>query len=117
MIVSDNFATSFELFCISDVSYIVRKLSETEKYLLLLKCLDEHDINESIVSLNYKNYINEMSDIYQYTKAKKIVNSVLSDIIEIDTRYLTSESGNLVKKLSKSEIREYKLETLNIKYD
>lgn len=114
MIVSDDFITAFKLFNLNDVSCIIDRLSETERYLLLLKCLDEHDVTESIVSLNYKNYISEMSDIYQYTKEKKVSKSLIN-ALDIDTRYLRSKDGTLVKKLSKSEIREHKLETLNIK--
>jgi hypothetical protein len=118
--VSDKFVKAFKLFNVIDVSDILEELSPTEIYLLLIKCLDEHDDSNSIVVQNFKDYLNIIGDIYEFLDKQETKNTILLDLIEttgdkyVSTSDIRDYEGNVVNKLSTGEIREYKLKILKI---
>jgi hypothetical protein len=118
--VSDNFIKAFQLFNIVDVSDILKELSPTETYLLLIKCLDEHDDYNPFVIQNFKNYLDIISGIYDFLDKNETINPILLELIEItgdkyvNTSDIRDNEGILVRKLNTREIREYKLKILKI---
>ncbi len=118
--VSDNFVRAFKLFNVVDVNDILVELSPTEIYLLLIKCLDEHDDSNPFVVQNFKEYLDVISIIYEFLDKQETTNSILLELIKttgdkyVNTSNIRGSDGSVINKLNIREIREYKLKILKI---
>lgn len=120
LIVSDEFIEIYKNFNVYDQIEKVNELSDRERYLLLILCLDKHDDDNPIVLYNYKPFKEEVKEIYIVQDNQETTNQVLLDLIkETDHKHIESDciidtNGNVVPDpFDKHEVRDKKIDIIN----
>lgn len=120
LIVSDEFLEIYKNFIVCDQIEKIKSLSDRERYLLLILCLDKHD-DENVIALhNYKPFKEEIKEIYSLQDNKETDNQVILDLIkETDHKHIESDcirdkNGNKVPDpFTKDEVRDKKIDIIN----
>jgi hypothetical protein len=120
LIVSDEFLEIYRNFNVYDQSKQINKLSDRERYLLIILCLDKHDDENPIVLYNFKPLKEEIEEIYQVQDNKETTNQILLDLIKetdhkhIESDYIRDKDGNKVPDpFDKNEVRDKKIDIIN----
>lgn len=120
LIVSDEFIEIYRNFNVCTQIEKINELSDRERYLLLILCLDKHDDDNPIALYNYKPFKEEIKEIYIIQDNKETTNQVLLDLIkETDHKHIESACirdsyGNEVPDpFDKDEVRDKKIDIIN----
>ena len=120
LIVSDDFIEIYRNFNVCTQIEKVNELSDRERYLLLILCLDKHDDDNPIELYNYKPFKEEIKEIYIVQDNQETTNQVLLDLIkETDHKHIESDciidtNGNVVPDpFDKNEVRDKKIDIIN----
>jgi hypothetical protein len=120
LIVSDEFLEIYRNFNVYDQTEQINKLSERDRYLLIILCLDKHDDENPIVLYNFKPFKEEIKEIYLVQDNKETTNQVLLDLIKetdhkhIESDYIRDKDGNVVPDpFDKNEVRDKKIDIIN----
>lgn len=120
--VSDEFVDIYKHFNVYDQVENIKKLSQQERYLLILLCLDKHNNEDPIVKSNFLPFRKEGMEIYDLQDDKPAANVYLSELIEltgdenISTDVLRMKDGSkLPEPLSKEEVRDVKIDKITEK--
>jgi hypothetical protein len=120
LFVSDEFLEIYKNFNVCAQIEQINKLSDRERFLLLILCLDKHDDDNPIVLYNYKPFKEEIREIYTIQDNKETTNQVLLDLIkETDHKHIESDCirdsfGNKVPDpFDKHEVRDKKIDIIN----
>ena len=120
LIVSDEFLEIYRNFNVYDQTEQINKLSDRERYLLIILCLDKHDDENTIVRYNFKPFKEEIKEIYEVQDNKETKNQILLDLIK-ETNHKHVESDNIRDKngnkvpdpFDKNEVRDKKIDIIN----
>lgn len=123
--VSDEFVNIYKHFNIYNQFEQIKKLSDIEKYLLLVLCLDKHDDNNNVVISNFLPFKDECMEILEaITKSQSQESSITDNIYLLKLIELTgdptittdkliqSNGEGLFEPISLTEIREIKINDL-----
>lgn len=118
-VVSDNLIDIYKNFIVSDQIEKINQLSEKERYLLLVICLDKHDDADVIARYNYKPFRKEIQEIYEVQDNKETKVQVLLELIK-ETNHKHIESDNIVdsngdklpEPFNKNEVRDKKIDLI-----
>jgi hypothetical protein len=117
IIVSNEFVDIFRNFNVVDKIEEMKLLSKRELYLLLTVCFDKHDEDQPTVIYNFlefKDYIMEISDLFENNKTDNQILIELSESGYIETDNIVDENGNgLPTTLTKEEIRDLRIDIIN----
>jgi len=120
LIISDEFLEIYRNFNVYDQSEKINKLSDRDRYLLLILCLDMHDDENPIVLYNFKPFKKEITEIYEVQDNKETTNQFLLDLIKetddkhIESNYIRDKDGNKVPDpFDKNEVRDKKIDIIN----
>jgi hypothetical protein len=120
LIVSDEFLEIYRNFNVYDQTEQINKLSDRERYLLLILCVDKHDDENPIVLYNFKPFKEEIKEIYEVQDNKETTNQVLLDLIKetdhkhVESDYIRDKDGNKVPDpFDKNEVRDKKIDIIN----
>lgn len=120
LIVSDEFLDIYRNFNVCDQIENIKQLTERERYLLLILCLDKHDDENVITRYNFKPFREEIKEIYVIQDNQKTKNQVLLDLIKetnhknIESDYIRDKDGNEVPEpFNKDEVRDKKIDIIN----
>ena len=120
LIVSDEFLEIYRNFNVYDQTEQINKLSERNRYLLIILCLDKHDDENPIVLYNFKPFKEEIKEIYEVQDNKETTNQVLLDLIKetdhkhVESDYIRDKDGNKVPDpFDKNEVRDKKIDIIN----
>lgn len=120
LIVSDEFIEIYRNFNVCDQIDKVKKLSDKERYLLIILCLDKHDETNPIVLYNFKPFKDEIKEIYEVQDNKETKNNILLDLISesnhkhIESDCIVDTNGNKVPDpFDKNEVRDKKIDIIN----
>jgi len=120
LIVSDEFLKIYRNFNVYDQTEQINKLSDRERYLLLILCVDKHDDENPIVLYNFKPFKEEIKEIYEVQDNKETTNQVLLDLIKetdhkhVESDYIRDKDGNKVPDpFDKNEVRDKKIDIIN----
>lgn len=117
IIVSNEFVDIFKNFNVINKIEEMKLLSERELYLLLTVCLDKHDEDQPTVVhnfLEFKDYIMEISDLFENNKTDNPILIELGEGGYIETDNIVDENGNgLPTPLTKEEIRDLRIDIIN----
>jgi hypothetical protein len=120
LIVSDEFLEIYRNFNVYDQTEQINKLSDRERYLLLILCVDKHDDENPIVLYNFKTFKEEIKEIYEVQDNKETTNQVLLDLIKetdhkhVESDYIRDKDGNVVPDpFDKNEVRDKKIDIIN----
>lgn len=120
LIVSDEFIEIYKNFNVCTQIEKINELSDRERYLLLILCLDKHDDDNPIALYNYKPFKEEIKEIYIIQDNKETTNQVLLDLIkETEHKHIESDcirdtNGNEVPDpFDKDEVRDKKIDIIN----
>jgi hypothetical protein len=120
LIVSDEFLEIYRNFNVYDQIEQINKLSDRDRYLLLILCVDKHDDENPIVLYNFKPFKEEIKEIYEVQDNKETTNQVLLDLIKetdhkhIESDYIRDKDGNQVPDpFDKNEVRDKKIDIIN----
>lgn len=120
LIVSDEFLEIYRNFNVYDQTEQINKLSERNRYLLIILCLDKHDDENPIVLYNFKPFKEEIKEIYEVQDNKETTNQVLLDLIKetdhkhIEIDHIRDKDGNVVPDpFDKNEVRDKKIDIIN----
>jgi hypothetical protein len=120
LIVSNEFLEIYRNFNVYDQTEQINKLSDRDRYLLIILCLDKHDDENPIVLYNFKPFKEEIKEIYVIQDNKETTNQVLLDLIKetdhkhIESDYIRDTAGNVVPDpLDKNEVRDKKIDIIN----
>ena len=120
LIVSDEFLEIYRNFNVYDQTEQINKLSDRERFLLLILCVDKHDDENPIVLYNFKPFKEEIKEIYEVQDNKETTNQVLLDLIKetdhkhVESDYIRDKDGNQVPDpFDKNEVRDKKIDIIN----
>jgi hypothetical protein len=117
LVVSNEFVDIFRNFNVVDKIEEMKSLSKRELYLLLTVCLDKHDEDQTTVIHNFmefKDYIIEMNDLFEFNKTDNPILIELNESGYIETDNIVDEMGNpLPTPLTKEEIRDVRINIIN----
>jgi hypothetical protein len=120
LIVSDEFLEIYRNFNVYDQTEQINKLSDRERFLLLILCVDKHDDENPIVLYNFKPFKEEIKEIYEVHDNKETTNQVLLDLIKetnhkhVEIDYIRDKDGNKVPDpFDKNEVRDKKIDIIN----
>jgi len=120
LIVSDEFIEIYRNFNVCDQIDKVKKLSDKERYLLIILCLDKHDEANPIVLYNFKPFKDEIKEIYEVQDNKETKNNILLDLISesnhkhIESDCIVDTNGDKVPDpFDKNEVRDKKIDIIN----
>ena len=120
LIVSNEFLEIYRNLNVYDQTEQINKLSDRDRYLLIILCLDKHDDENPIVLYNFKPFKEEIKEIYVIQDNKETTNQVLLDLIKetdhkhIESDYIRDTAGNVVPDpLDKNEVRDKKIDIIN----
>jgi hypothetical protein len=120
LIVSDEFLEIYRNFNVYDQTEQINKLSDRERFLLLILCVDKHDDENPIVLYNFKPFKEEIKKIYEVQDNKETTNQVLLDLIKetdhkhVESDYIRDKDGNKVPDpFDKNEVRDKKIDIIN----
>lgn len=120
LIVSDEFLEIYRNFNVYDQIEQINKLSDRDRYLLLILCVDKHDDENPIVLYNFKPFKEEIKEIYEVQDNKETTNQILLDLIKetdhkhIESDYIRDKDGNQVPDpFDKNEVRDKKIDIIN----
>ena len=120
LIVSDEFLEIYRNFNVYDQTEQINKLSDRERYLLLILCVDKHDDENPIVLYNFKPFKEEIKEIYEVQDNKETTNQVLLDLIKetdhkhVESDYIRDKDGNKAPDpFDKNEVRDKKIDIIN----
>jgi hypothetical protein len=120
LIVSDEFLEIYRNFNVYDQTEQINKLSDRERFLLLILCVDKHDDENPIVLYNFKPFKEEIKEIYEVQDNKETTNQVLLDLIKetdhkhVESDYIRDKDGNKVPDpFDKNEVRDKKIDIIN----
>ena len=120
LIVSDEFIEIYKNFNVCTQIEKINELSDRERYLLLILCLDKHDDDNPIVLYNFKPFKEEIKEIYVIQDNKETTNQVLLDLIKetdhrhIESDYIRDKDGNKIPDpFDKDEVRDKKIDIIN----
>lgn len=120
LVVSNEFVEVFRNFNVSNQIEEINKLSDKEKYLLLLCCLDQHNDSIPTVKFNFQPFKSEVMELFDLQDDKVPTNQILIDLMSetgdqyIDTSVIVTMKGNqLPQPYNQSEIRNKKISLLD----
>jgi hypothetical protein len=120
LIVSDEFIEIYRNFNVYDQTEQINKLSDRERFLLLILCVDKHDDENPIVLYNFKPFKEEIKEIYIVQDNQETTNQVLLDLIKetdhehVESDYIRDKDGNKVPNpFDKNEVRDKKIDIIN----
>lgn len=120
LVVSNEFVEVFMNFNVSNQIENVNKLSEKEKYLLLLCCLDKHEDSIPTVKFNFQPFKSEVMELFDLQDDKVPTNQIIIDLMSetgdqyIDTSVIVMMDGEqLPKTYTTSEVRNKKISLLD----
>jgi len=120
LFVSDEFLEIYKNFNVYDQIEQINKLSDRDRYLLLILCVDKHDDENPIVLYNFKPFKEEIKEIYEVQDNKETTNQVLLDLIKetdhkhIESDYIRDKDGNQVPDpFDRDEVRDKKIDIIN----
>jgi hypothetical protein len=120
LIVSNEFLEIYRNFNVYDQTEQINKLSDRERFLLLILCVDKHDDENPIVLYNFKPFKEEIKEIYEVQDNKETTNQVLLDLIKetdhkhVESDYIRDKDGNKVPDpFDKNEVRDKKIDIIN----
>lgn len=119
LFVSDEFLEIYKNFNVCAQIEQINKLSDRERFLLLILCLDKHDDDNPIVLYNFKPFKEEIKEIYVVQDNKETTNQVLLDLIKetdhrhIESDYIRDKDGSEIPDpFDKHEVRDKKIDLL-----
>jgi hypothetical protein len=112
--VSQKFIEIYRNFNVSDQREKMNELSKEELYLLLDSCVDNHDEDDTTVTLNFSPFHNELKDILKIQSGDEVDNNILKELQKSTDFRLSSdrvsESGEkLPSTYTRDQVRELKL--------
>jgi hypothetical protein len=112
--VSQKFIEIYRNFNVSDQREKMNELSKEELYLLLDSCVDNHDEDDTTVTLNFSPFHNELKDILKIQSGDEVDNNILKELQKSTDFRLSSdrvsESGDkLPSTYTRDQVRELKL--------
>jgi hypothetical protein len=117
--VSDEFVEIYRKFNVIEQVERIKKLkvdNSMEFYLLLLKVLDNHSEDDSILQLNLFPFESEVMEIYDMQDDKEVTNDILKELSKItgdtyiDTNCLVDSNGNILPEpYTRAEVRDLKI--------
>jgi hypothetical protein len=112
--VSQKFIEIYRNFNVSDQREKMNELSKEELYLLLDSCVDNHDEDDTTVTLNFSPFYNELKDILKIQSGDEVDNNILKELQKSTDFRLSSdrvsESGDkLPSTYTRDQVRELKL--------
>lgn len=118
-VVSDKLIEIYKNFIVSDQIEEINKLSEKERYLLLIICVDKHDDSNVIARYNYKPFKKEIQEIYEVQDNRETTVSALLELIKetnhnhIESDCIVDSNGNkLPEPFDKNEVRDKKIDLI-----
>ncbi len=119
VVVSEDFVNIYRHFNVYDQIDKVNKLSEREKYLLLMACIDLHSEDDPVVTHNLSGFKPELEELDNMLADSKYVSDNITELINETGDYI--ETDNIVdstgKKLpdpfSKDEVRDLKISLID----
>lgn len=120
LIVSNEFIDIYQNFNVVDQTEKIKNLSERERYLLIILCLDKHEDENPVVLHNFKPFREEIKEIYEVQDNKETKNEILLELIKetnhkhIESDYIRDQYGNEVPDpFDKDEVRDKKIDIIN----
>jgi len=119
--VSELFMDIYTKFNVVNQTSEMSKLSRFELYLLLTLAVDKFNEDDPVVWSNFSSFITELTEIFDVQDDKETNNPHLLELINrtgdkyIDTDIIVDKEGNkLPEPLQKDEVRELKINLLDI---
>lgn len=119
--VTDQFVSIYRKFNVVIQTSEMNKLSRFELYLLLIVAVDKFNEDDPVVWSNFSSFITEIKEIFDIQDDKETNNPHLLELINrtgdkyIDTDIIVDKEGNkLPEPLQKDEVRELKINLLDI---
>ena len=123
IVVSDLFKEIYLNFNVSVQIENMKNLNKRELYLFLTYALDKHSDEDPVVLHNFQPFKDEVMEIYDIQDDKEATNDILLALIEetgdkyIETDDLVDSEGNKLREpLSKTEVRDAKIDITMGKY-
>jgi hypothetical protein len=112
--VSQKFIEIYRNFNVSDQREKMNELSKEELYLLLDSCVDNHDEDDTTVTLNFSPFYNELKDILKIQSGDEVDNTILKELQKsTDFRLSSDRISDCGEKLpstyTRDQVRELKL--------
>jgi hypothetical protein len=119
--VSELFMDIYTKFNVVNQTSEMSKLSRFELYLLLTLAVDKFNEDDPVVCSNFSSFITELTEIFDVQDDKETIDTDLLELINrtddkyIDTDIIVDKEGNkLPEPLQKDEVRELKINLLDI---
>jgi hypothetical protein len=119
--VSELFMNIYKKFNVVNQTSEMSKLSRFELYLLLTLAVDKFNEDDPVVCSNFSSFITELTEIFDVQDDKETIDTDLLQLINrtgdkyIDTDIIVDKEGNkLPEPLQKDEVRELKINLLDI---
>jgi hypothetical protein len=117
--VSDLFVDIYKNFNVCDQIKKMKELDKQELYLLLILCLDKHKDDDHVILNNFKEFKEEVMEIYDLQDDKEVDNEFLKNLVDltgdkyIDTGVIVDQNDqDLGEPLTREEVRDAKINNI-----